>query len=506
MSETNFSNLESFSQEELTSFFFSLLEKVYLEYSEIISVDKFREIVKNFWQNVPLENLYSEKIFLKRFKEYLKHYFNNKEFLVSSLQIFIKNNLDISKDPQKEFSKIITYLEKLNLYPDGETIKSLINNIPEFKKLLSLLIKGQEEILKTKGFNVIFKNELAIFIGEVYCDLNNIAYKSYLNNEELFTSITDNNVKIYLNEIRQIPMLSPKEELELGQIILEKKDNAKLEKQRFIEGNLRLVVNIAKRYLNQGIDFLDLINEGNMGLMKAVDNFDVTKGFRFSTYATWAIRENIRRYVAANGHSYRVSSRMYEFFSQVKNALETLTHKLGRIPRDEELATYLNVPLKKIEEFNKYNLETYSLNKPYNEQIEDGEELKDFIVDEDNSHIEDTIMQKALKENLELVMKELLDEREIEILKRRYGYYGREETLEEVGEYFGVTRERIRQISSRALSTLNKNLYSRRLLASFTDDVNLEKEVEKEIQDYENNRSFLEYKERLKMRKLEKKD
>ena len=103
-------------------------------------------------------------------------------------------------------------------------------------------------------------------------------------------------------------------------------------------------------------------------------------------------------------------------------------------------------------------------------------------------------------------MKELLDERQIEILKRRYGYYGREETLEEVGEYYGVTRERIRQISSKALSTLNKNLYSRRLLASFTDDDNLEKEVEKEIQDYENNRSFLEYKERIKMRKLEKKD
>ena len=268
----------------------------------------------------------------------------------------------------------------------------------------------------------------------------------------------DDPVKVYLKEIGRVPLLTPEEEIELAIRI---GDNDQQAKQRLAEANLRLVVSIAKRYVGRGMQFLDLIQEGNLGLIKAVDKFDYTKGVKFSTYATWWIRQAITRAIADQARTIRIPVHMVETINKVKKTNSQLLHKNGRDPTAEEIAAELNMPVEKVREILRVSQEPVSLETPIGE--EDDSHLGDFIPDDDALAPADAASMLLLKEQLNDVLK-TLTLREAKVLSLRFGLEdGHPRTLEEVGSEFGVTRERIRQIEAKALRKLRHPSRSKKL-------------------------------------------
>ena len=265
-------------------------------------------------------------------------------------------------------------------------------------------------------------------------------------------------VRMYLKEIGQIKLLSMDEELALADRILEGDEQAKSE---LAEANLRLVVSIAKRYVGRGMLFLDLIQEGNIGLMKAVDKFDVSKGYKFSTYATWWIRQAITRAIADQARTIRVPVHMVETINKLARIQRQLTLELNREPSEEELAEKMNLSIEKIREIYKISQDPVSLETPIGE--EDDSHLGDFVPDEHNMSPEDYATNELLKDEIADVL-QTLTEREEKVIKLRFGLEdGKSRTLEEVGQMFGVTRERIRQIEAKALRKLRHPSRSRKL-------------------------------------------
>lgn len=259
----------------------------------------------------------------------------------------------------------------------------------------------------------------------------------------------DDPVKVYLKEIGRVPLLSSDEETELAKRMAEGDTKAK---NRLSEANLRLVVSIAKKYVGRGMQFLDLIQEGNLGLLKAVEKFDYTKGFKFSTYATWWIRQAITRAIADQARTIRIPVHMVETISKVKKVSSQLLHETGHDPSAEEIAEKLNMPAERVREIMRIAQDPVSLETPIGE--EEDSHLGDFIPDDDAPAPADAASLMLLKEQLNDVLSTLTD-REAKVLKLRFGLEdGRSRTLEEVGKEFDVTRERIRQIEAKALRKL----------------------------------------------------
>ncbi len=268
----------------------------------------------------------------------------------------------------------------------------------------------------------------------------------------------DDPVRMYLREIGKIPLLSFDEELELAKRVINGDEEAK---QKLAESNLRLVVSIAKKYVGRGMLFLDLIQEGNMGLIKAVEKFDYTKGYKFSTYATWWIRQAITRAIADQARTIRIPVHMVETINKLIRTSRHLLQQLGREPTPEEIAQEMEIPVEKVMEIQKIAQDPVSLETPIGE--EDDSHLGDFIQDEDSPAPQDSAAYTLLKEQLEEVMNTLTP-REAKILKLRFGLEdGRARTLEEVGREFQVTRERIRQIEAKALRKLRHPSRSKKL-------------------------------------------
>lgn len=280
-----------------------------------------------------------------------------------------------------------------------------------------------------------------------------------LDDDVLTKDLTINDpVRMYLKEIGQIKLLSMEEELELSDRILQGDDEAK---KILAEANLRLVVSIAKRYVGRGMLFLDLIQEGNIGLMKAVDKFDVGKGFKFSTYATWWIRQAITRAIADQARTIRVPVHMVETINKLARIQRQLTLELNREPTEEELSEKMHISVEKIREIYKISQEPVSLETPIGE--EEDSHLGDFIKDERNVSPEEYATNELLKDEISKVLL-TLTEREEKVIKLRFGLEdGKSRTLEEVGQIFGVTRERIRQIEAKALRKLRHPSRSRKL-------------------------------------------
>ncbi|OEF96365.1 RNA polymerase sigma factor RpoD [Desulfuribacillus alkaliarsenatis] len=265
-------------------------------------------------------------------------------------------------------------------------------------------------------------------------------------------------VRMYLKEIGRVPLLSAQEEIELAKKISLGDEEAK---KRLAEANLRLVVSIAKRYVGRGMLFLDLIQEGNMGLIKAVEKFDYKKGYKFSTYATWWIRQAITRAIADQARTIRIPVHMVETINKLIRVSRQLLQDLGREPTPEEIATEMDLSPDKVREIMKIAQEPVSLETPIGE--EDDSHLGDFIEDQDALAPSDAAAYELLKEQLEDVL-DTLTEREENVLRLRFGLDdGRTRTLEEVGKVFGVTRERIRQIEAKALRKLRHPSRSKRL-------------------------------------------
>ena len=268
----------------------------------------------------------------------------------------------------------------------------------------------------------------------------------------------DDPVRMYLKEIGKVPLLTAEQEQDLAQRMLEGDEDAK---SQLIEANLRLVVSIAKRYLGRGMQFLELIQEGNLGLIKAVDKFDHSKGFKFSTYATWWIRQAITRAIADQARTIRIPVHMVETINRLVREQRALIQELGREPTVEEIAERMNLSVEKVREIQKISQEPVSLEKPIGE--EEDSHLGDFIPDDDAMSPADQVAYTLLKEQLLDAMKGLTA-REEKVLRLRFGLDdGRQRTLEEVGKEFNVTRERIRQIEAKALRKLRHPSRSKKL-------------------------------------------
>ena len=272
----------------------------------------------------------------------------------------------------------------------------------------------------------------------------------------------DEPIKMYLREIGQIPLLTNERELELAKRISEGDERAK---QELMEANLRLVVSIAKKHTNRGLKLLDLIQEGNIGLMKAVEKFESNKGFKFSTYATWWIRQAITRAIADQGRTIRIPVHMIETINKIKKASRIHLQETGKEPTADYLAKTVEMPVEKVKNILEMNQDPISLETPVGS--EDDSELGDFVEDDKFLNPHEATVRSVLKEKLNEVLKKELNEREEQVLRLRYGLDdGAPKTLEEVGKIFEVTRERIRQIEVKAINKL-KNIKKKKGLEEF---------------------------------------
>ena len=315
-------------------------------------------------------------------------------------------------------------------------------------------------------YNLFNENNIAVVSDDdENGDSNGNIEKILLDDNDITKDLTINDpVRMYLKEIGQIKLLTMEEELSLADRIIAGDQEAKA---ILAEANLRLVVSIAKRYVGRGMLFLDLIQEGNIGLMKAVEKFDVSKGYKFSTYATWWIRQAITRAIADQARTIRVPVHMVETINKLARVQRQLTLELNREPSEEELAKKMNVSIDKIRDIYKISQEPVSLETPIGE--EDDSHLGDFIKDERNMSPEEYAENELLKDEISEVLL-TLTEREEKVIRLRFGLEdGKSRTLEEVGQMFGVTRERIRQIEAKALRKLRHPSRSRKLKDYMSD-------------------------------------
>ncbi len=330
-----------------------------------------------------------------------------------------------------------------------------INKVNDFFKgfdLSSAQIDKVYEYLESSGINIITPVEEEEPTEEALLDMEHEDDTLLLEEEDLnvlATVMSDDPVKQYLKEIGDYPLLTIEEEIELAKRIQKGDEKAKL---TLADSNLRLVVSIAKRYVGRGLSFLDLIQEGNLGLLKAVEKFDHEKGYKFSTYATWWIRQAITRAIADQSRTIRIPVHMSEVINKTYRVSRMLTQELGREPSEQEIADVMGLPTEKVREILKVSADPISLDSPIGE--EDDSHLGDFIKDERIMGPEEAAAYSMLQDQIAKLL-ETLTEREQRVLTLRFGLQdGRSRTLEEVGKEFKVTRERIRQIEAKALRKL----------------------------------------------------
>ena len=341
---------------------------------------------------------------------------------------------------------------------------------PELARVVGDLVlefKKSGSITTTQLFDKLEKQQASpAELEEIYKIFDNAGVQiinEYERDKDLYDQLLkevsmDDPVKMYLKDIGKVPLLQPDEETELARRMMEGDEDAK---RLLSEANLRLVVSIAKRYMGRGMQFLDLIQEGNLGLMKAVEKFDYQKGFKFSTYATWWIRQAITRAIADQARTIRIPVHMVETINKLIRVSRRLLQELGREPLPEEIAKEMDIPEERVREIQKIAQDPVSLETPIGE--EEDSHLSDFIEDEGSAAPTDAVSYTMLKEQM-LGVLDTLTPREEKVLRLRYGLDdGRPRTLEEVGKEFNVTRERIRQIEAKALRKLRHPSRSKRL-------------------------------------------
>jgi len=364
---------------------------------------------------------------------------------------------DTDLDPNALKQDIITKA-KTDGRIDQKYIFSVIPDTPDHAELLDSLYTELSEL------NIAITADGVVEPGET--DFSDEWVKEegeeeiILDEKVYLDDIADDSVRLYLREIGKIPLLNAEEELELAHKVVAGDKRAK---DKMAEANMRLVVSIAKRYVGRGLDLLDLIQEGNTGLLRAVEKFDPDKGFKFSTYATWWIRQAITRAIADQARTIRIPVHMVETINKLLRTQRRLTQELNREPTNEEIAKEMEIEIEKVEHIMKIKQEIHSLDQ----SIRDDEEettLADFVPDEDSKLPEEMAGEQLLKTQVKEMLSNLT-EREQKILKLRFGLEdGKSHTLEEVGQEFSVTRERIRQIEAKALAKLRKHKDSKKLL------------------------------------------
>ena len=372
------------------------------------------------------------------------------------------------KDDKKAFLNLVNYFKENNTVINEEEYKELIDNYQFISNALNTLMSNDE------FQELVEDNEYIICFMETYNDKNEKnttdSFEDEVNNyeevESDVSSALDDPVAIYLKETKRFPLLTHEATMELFRKY--KEDGDKKAKQKIIEHNLRLVVDIAKRYSNNGIEFSDLIQEGNMGLIKALDKFDYTKGFRFSTYATWWIRQSINRSIFDNGKTIRIPVHAHEAISKIKKVRNQLTQILGHEPSTEEISKATGYEVDKIREMERISQLTVSMETPVGDETDST--LGDFIADDQAENAVQIAENSYLREVL-LATLDTLDARQKEVIEMRFGLTnGKLMTLDEVGKKYNVTRERVRQIEHQALSRLRRKIKIKNKIYNYLND------------------------------------
>lgn len=378
-----------------------------------------------------------------------------------------KNNVTVVKQPTdlQEIKDTLVANAKKNGSIDQRDITALLAEVPENAELLDSLYTELADagVEVTVGTTPIEEaaEDVPLIAEDALSDEWALEDGEELpvEDQRYLDDIADDSVRLYLREIGKIPLLTSEEELALAHRVVA---GDKVAKDKMAEANMRLVVSIAKRYVGRGLDLLDLIQEGNTGLLRAVEKFDPDKGFKFSTYATWWIRQAITRAIADQARTIRIPVHMVETINKLLRTQRRLTQELNREPTNEEIASAMEIEVEKVEHIMKIKQDISSLDA----SIRDDEEesvLSDFIEDEDTISPEESATNQLLKEQVKGMLG-ALTEREQKILKLRFGLEdGKQHTLEEVGQEFSVTRERIRQIEAKALAKLRKHKDAKKL-------------------------------------------
>lgn len=408
------------------------------------------------------------------------------------IQITVKKTDDYNVI-MKQIRAFNSFLEKYNYVPTPEILIELINKNENLNDLIKIIFLKNKDMIVSGDIEKLTDNNTLILLLEAYCLINNIEIKQSEENNIYYDDdlkLTDS-VKIYLREIGEYPLLSIEQQRDLALKILEGDNKAR---ELFINSNLRLVVNVARRYIGNGLTFLDLIQEGNLGLITAVDKYDVKKGFNFSTYAIWWIRQAITKAIEYKGRTIRIAAHVYEKVQLYKKVFRNLEIKLNREPTINEIADEMELSVSEVSDLQQLQIDVVSINAIIGDEKE--KELENFIVSSD-----DTPEEIATKENMKQDINNLLiscnlKPRERDILILRYGLDGKEPmTLVEIGKIYNLTRERVRQIESNALKKIRKSNFVKRLV-DYTEsptksllNIEMYRQIYKE--DGNSNRAFL---------------
>ncbi len=371
-------------------------------------------------------------------------------------------NLNNYNDALKYFEDLKKFFFNNEITYDFDLLADLINDNSIFNDMIKLIYEHYNKDIILKNLDRIFNNSLLTSAIETYCVINNIEIEKQEDYDVDYDSVPDSymsdDINLYFNEIKRIPLLSLEQEKEVALQVMNGSQEAR---KTLIESNLKLVVSIARRYLGSGVSLLDLIQEGNIGLMKAVERFDVTKGYKFSTYAIWWIRQTIKRSFHGNINAINIPVHTLESMNKLHSIQRKLTIELGHEPTNEDLAREMNISVDRVRELFILGQGTVSLETPVGE---DDSQLSDFIPNEDSS-IDDIVFYKDLPSAIQKVFKMCnLSKKEVKILTYRFGLQGEEQkTLEEIGQMFGVTRERIRQIETKALRKIRNSRYKEKI-------------------------------------------
>ena len=496
--------IRTMNSEQILESLLFIIDAIYNKFSfaNLSKQDYYNMVIKE------IENTKSSFNSDKNYVDYLKKIIESKmiemiktklldhnesiRILNNYIQITVKKTDDYNVI-MKQIRAFNSFLEKYNYVPTPEILIELINKNENLNDLIKIIFLKNKDMIVSGDIEKLTDNNTLILLLEAYCLINNIEIKQSEENNIYYDDdlkLTDS-VKIYLREIGEYPLLSIEQQRDLALKILDGDNKAR---ELFINSNLRLVVSIARRYIGNGLTFLDLIQEGNLGLITAVDKYDVKKGFNFSTYAIWWIRQAITKAIEYKGRTIRIAAHVYEKVQLYKKVFRNLEIKLNREPTINEIADEMELSVSEVSDLQQLQIDVVSINAIIGDEKE--KELENFIVSSDESP-EDIATKENMKQDINnLLISCNLKPRERDILILRYGLDGKEPmTLVEIGKIYNLTRERVRQIESNALKKIRKSNFVKRLV-DYTEsptksllNIEMYRQIYKE--DGNSNRAFL---------------